>query len=186
MSACSCEASPEAPTETEEVVEAEKSEALEEPVMESDLDKADELYKDMEATLGKLKEIMAYLEEMKDEKMDHEEKAEHEEEEEEEEEEEKMDHEEKMEDEEKAEHEEEEEEEDEEEKMDHKKKDTIDELHKSLTTLKKYGINVYSGSRKTPAPSKIDAPAVDEETNWFNFSKSLDEVAHMKGEETRI
>ena len=84
MSACSCEASPEAPTE--EMVEAEKSEALEEPVMESDIDKADELYKDMEATLGKLKEIMAYLEEMKDEKMDHEEKAEHEEEEEEEEE----------------------------------------------------------------------------------------------------
>ena len=160
MSACSCEASPEAPTE--EMVEAEKSEALEEPVMESDLDKADELYKDMEATLGKLKEIMAYLEEMKDEKMDHEEKAEHEEE------------------------EEEEEEEDEEEKMDHKKKDTIDELHKSLTTLKKYGINVYSGSRKTPAPKKIDTPAVTEKTDWFNFSKSLDEVAHMKGEETRL
>ena len=182
MSACSCEASPEAPTE--EMVEAEKSEALEEPVMESDLDKSEELYKDMEATLGKLKEIMAYLEEMKDEKMDHEEKAEHEEEEEEEEEE-KMDHEEKME-EEKAEHEEEEEEEDEEEKMDHKKKDTIDELHKSLTTLKKYGINVYSGSRKTPAPKKIDTPAVTEKTNWFNFSKSLDEVAHMKGEETRL
>ena len=183
MSACSCEASPEAPTE--EMVEAEKSEALEEPVMESDLDKSEELYKDMEATLGKLKEIMAYLEEMKDEKMDHEEKAEHEEEEEEEEEE-KMDHEEKME-EEKAEHEEEEEEEeDEEEKMDHKKKDTIDELHKSLTTLKKYGINVYSGSRKTPAPKKIDTPAVTEKTDWFNFSKSLDEVAHMKGEETRL
>ena len=159
MSACSCEASPEAPTETEEVVEAEKSEALEEPVMESDLDKADELYKDMEATLGKLKEIMAYLEEMKDEKMDHEEKAEHEEE---------------------------EEEEEEEEKMDHKKKDTIDELHKSLTTLKKYGINVYSGSRKTPAPKKIDTPAVTEKTDWFNFSKSLDEVAHLKGEETKI
>ena len=174
MSACSCEASPEAPTE--EMVEAEKSEALEEPVMESDIDKADELYKDMEATLGKLKEIMAYLEEMKDEKMDHEEKEE----------EEKMDHEEKME-EEKAEHEEEEEEEeDEEEKMGHKKKDTIDELHKSLTTLKKYGINVYSGSRKTPAPKKIDTPAVTEKTDWFNFSKSLDEVAHMKGEETRL
>ena len=176
MSACSCEGTHEAPTETEEVVEAEKSEALEEPVMESDIDKSEELYKDMEATLGKLKEIMAYLEEMKDEKMDHEEKEE----------EEKAEHEEKMEDEEKAEHEEEEEEDEEEEKMDHKKKDTIDELHKSLTTLKKYGINVYSGSRKTPAPKKIDAPAVEEKTNWFNFSKSLDEVAHMKGEETKI
>tara|TARA_B000000557_G_C20667253_1_gene397306 strand:- start:22 stop:552 length:531 start_codon:yes stop_codon:yes gene_type:complete len=176
MSACSCGGTHEAPTETEEVVEAEKSEALEEPVMESDIDKSEELYKDMEATLGKLKEIMAYLEEMKDEKMDHEEKEE----------EEKAEHEEKMEDEEKAEHEEEEEEEDEEEKMDHKKKDTIDELHKSLTTLKKYGINVYSGSRKTPAPKKIDTPAVDKKTDWFNFSKSLDEVAHMKGEETKI
>ena len=176
MSACSCGGTHEAPTETEEVVEAEKSEALEEPVMESDIDKSEELYKDMEATLGKLKEIMAYLEEMKDEKMDHEEKEE----------EEKAEHEEKMEDEEKAEHEEEEEEEDEEEKMDHKKKDTIDELHKSLTTLKKYGINVYSGSRKTPAPKKIDTPAVDEKTDWFNFSKSLDEVAYMKGEETKI
>ena len=176
MSACSCGGTHEAPTETEEVVEAEKSEALEEPVMESDIDKSEELYKDMEATLGKLKEIMAYLEEMKDEKMDHEEKEE----------EEKAEHEEKMEDEEKAEHEEEEEEEDEEEKMDHKKKDTIDELHKSLTTLKKYGINVYSGSRKTPAPKKIDTPAVNEKTDWFNFSKSLDEVAYMKGEETKI
>ena len=176
MSACSCGGTHEAPTETEEVVEAEKSEALEEPVMESDIDKSEELYKDMEATLGKLKEIMAYLEEMKDEKMDHEEKEE----------EEKAEHEEKMEDEEKAEHEEEEEEEDEEEKMDHKKKDTIDELHKSLTTLKKYGINVYSGSRKTPAPKKIDTPAVEEKTDWFNFSKSLDEVAYMKGEETKI
>ena len=161
MSACSCGGTHEAPTE--EMVEAEKSEALDEPVMESDIDKADELYKDMEATLGKLKEIMAYLEEMKDEKMDHEEKAEHEEEKEEDEE--KMDH---------------------EEKMEHKKKDTIDELHKSLTTLKKYGINVYSGSRKTPAPKKIDTPAVTEKTNWFNFSKSLDEVAYMKGEETKI
>lgn len=180
MSACSCGGTREAPTESEEVVEAEKSEALEEPVMESDLDKSEELYKDMEATLGKLKEIMAYLEEMKDEKMEHEEKAEHEEEEEEEEEEEKM------EDEEKAEHEEEEEEEEEEEKGDYKEKASIDELHKSLTTLKKYGINVYSGSRKTPAPKKIDTPAVNEKTDWFNFSKSLDEVAYMKGEETKI
>ena len=174
MSACSCKGTHEAPTDSEEMVEAEKSEALEEPVMESDLDKSEELYKDMEATLGKLKEIMAYLEEMKDEKMDDEEKAEHEEEEDEEEEEE-----------EKAEHEEEEEEEEEEEKMDHKEKASIDELHKSLTTLKKYGINVYSGSRKTPAP-KSDTPAVNEKTDWFNFSKSLDEVAYMKGEETKI
>ena len=173
MSKCTCGDSHEAPAD-EEVVEAEKSEALEEPIAE--LDKHEELYKDMEQTLGKLKEVMAYLEEMAGE-----EKAEHEEEEEEEAPEEE---EEKMEEEEKAEHEEEEEEEeaeDEEKSVAEKAED----LHKSITTLKKYGINVYSGRRKPPAP-KSDTPAVNEKTDWFNFSKSLDEVAYMKGEETKI
>ena len=61
MSKCTCGDSHEAPAD-EEVVEAEKSEALEEPIAE--LDKHEELYKDMEQTLGKLKEVMAYLEEM--------------------------------------------------------------------------------------------------------------------------
>ena len=75
MSKCTCGDSHAAPAD-EEVVEAEKSEALEEPIAE--LDKHEELYKDMEATLGKLKEVMAYLEEMAGE-----EKAEDEEEEEE-------------------------------------------------------------------------------------------------------
>jgi uncharacterized protein (DUF342 family) len=169
MSKCTCGDSHDAPAD-EEVVEAEKSEALDEPIAE--LDKHEELYKDMEATLGKLKEVMAYLEEMAGE-----EKAEDEEEEEEApEEEEEM--------EEKAEEEEleeEEEAEDEEKSVAEKAED----LHKSLETLKKYGINVYSGRRKTPAP-KSDTPAVNEKTDWFNFTKSLDEVAYMKGEETKI
>ena len=169
MSKCTCGDSHDAPAD-EEVVEAEKSEALDEPIAE--LDKHEELYKDMEATLGKLKEVMAYLEEMAGE-----EKAEDEEEEEEApEEEEEM--------EEKAEEEEleeEEEAEDEEKSVAEKAED----LHKSIKTLKKYGINVYSGRRKTPAP-KSDTPAVNEKTDWFNFTKSLDEVAYMKGEETKI
>ena len=118
---------------------------------------------------------MAYLEEMSGE-----EKAEEEEEEEEaDEEEEEM--------EEKAEEELEEEEEEEEEAEDEEKSvaEKAEDLHKSIKTLKKYGINVYSGRRKTPAP-RADTPAVNEKTDWFNFSKSLDEVAYMKGEETKI
>ena len=116
---------------------------------------------------------MAYLEEMAGE-----EKAEDEEEEEEApEEEEEM--------EEKAEEEEEEEEEEEAEDEEKSVARKAEDLHKSLKTLKKYGINVYSGRRKTPAP-KLDTPAVNEKTDWFNFSKSLDEVAYMKGEETKI
>ena len=179
MGKCTCGDSHAAAPADEEVVEAEKSEALDEPIAE--LDKHEELYKDMEQTLGKLKEVMAYLEEMAagDEKMmEDEEKAEEEEEEEEE-----AEEEEKMEEEEKAEEEEEEEEEAEDEEKSVAEK--AEDLHKSLETLKKYGINVYSGRRKTPAP-KLDTPAVNEKTDWFNFTKSLDEVAYMKGEETKI
>jgi len=167
MSKCTCGDSHAAPAD-EKVVEAEKSEALEEPIAE--LDKHEELYKDMEATLGKLKEVMAYLEEMAGE-----EKAEDEEEEEEApEEEEEM--------EEKAEEEPEEEEEEEEAEDEEKSvAEKAEDLHKSITTLKKYGINIYSGRRKTPAP-KADTPAVNK-PNWFNFSKSLDEIAVMEGEE---
>ena len=172
MGKCTCGDSHAAPAD-EEVVEAEKSEALDEPIAE--LDKHEELYKDMEQTLGKLKEVMAYLEEM----AAGEEKAEEEEEEEEEEE--------APEEEEKAEEEMEEEEEEEDGAEDEEKSVArkAEDLHKSLKTLKKYGINVYSGRRKTPAP-KLDTPAVNEKTDWFNFSKSLDEVAYMKGEETKI
>jgi len=167
MSKCTCGDSHDAPAD-EKVVEAEKSEALDEPIAE--LDKHEELYKDMEATLGKLKEVMAYLEEMAGE-----EKAEDEEEEEEApEEEEEM--------EEKAEEPEEEEEEEEEAEDEEKSvAEKAEDLHKSITTLKKYGINIYSGRRKTPAP-KADTPAVNK-PNWFNFSKSLDEIAVMEGEE---
>jgi len=177
MSKCTCGGSHDEAPAKEEVVEAEKSEALDEPIAE--LDKHEELYKDMEQTLGKLKEVMAYLEEMAagDEKMmEDEEKAEEEEEEEEEE---------APEEEEKAEEEEEEEEEEEAEEEEKSVARKAEDLHKSLETLKKYGINVYSGRRKTPAP-KLDTPAVNEKTDWFNFSKSLDEVAYMKGEETKI
>ena len=158
MSECTCGVKHEAPTE--EIVEAEKSEALDNPIVE--LDKHEELYKDMEQTLAKLKEVMAYLEEMageaKEELDEPEEEAEAEPE---------------AEEEEKAEEEEEEEEKSVAEKA--------DDLHKSLKTLKKYGINVYAGSRKTPAPKST--PAVNDKPNWFNFSKSLDEIAVMEGEE---
>ena len=83
MSECTCGAKPIA--STDEVVEAEKSEALEEPIVEEDLDKQEDLYKDMEATLAKLKEVMAYLEEMGGEEKQEEAPEEEEEEEEEEE-----------------------------------------------------------------------------------------------------
>ena len=57
----------------------------------------------------------------------------------------------------------EEEKEDEEEKMDedekrYGKKSKEDSLEKSLATLKKYGFNVYSGSKNTPAPKEIETP----------------------------
>ena len=158
MSKCTCGDSHAAPAD-EEVVEAEKSEALEEPIAE--LDKHEELYKDMEATLGKLKEVMAYLEEMAGE-----EKAEDEEEEEEAPEEEEM--------EEKAEEEPEEEEEEEEAEDEEKSvAEKAEDLHKSLTTLKKYGINIYAGKKATPA--KTDSPKVTK-TDFNNVEKSFEEL----------
>ena len=159
MSECTCGAKPTASTD-EEVVEAEKSEALDEPIAE--LDKHEELYKDMEATLGKLKEVMAYLEEMSGE-----EKAEEEEEEEEaDEEEEEM--------EEKAEEDLEEEEEEEEAEDEEKSvAEKADDIHKSLTTLKKYGINIYAGKKATPA--KTDSPKVTK-IDFNNVEKSLEEI----------
>ena len=150
MSECTCGAKPTA--STDEVVEAEKSEALEEPIVEEDLDKQEELYKDMEATLAKLKEVMAYLEEMGgEEKQEEEEPEEEEEEEEEPEEEEKAD-------------------EDEEETVAEKAED----LHKSISTLKKYGINIYSGRKATPSP-KTDSPKVTK-IDFNNVEKSLEEI----------
>ena len=159
MSECTCGAKHEASTD-EEVVEAEKSEALDEPIAE--LDKHEELYKDMEATLGKLKEVMSYLEEMAGE-----EKAEDDEEEEEaDEEEEEM--------EEKAEEDLEEEEEEEEAEDEEKSvAEKADDIHKSLTTLKKYGINIYAGKKATPA--KTDSPKVTK-IDFNNVEKSLEEI----------
>ena len=158
MSKCTCGDSHAAPAD-EEVIEAEKSEALEEPIAE--LDKHEELYKDMEQTLAKLKEVMAYLEEMAGE-----EKAEEEEEEE-------AEPEEEAEEEEKAEEEEEEEEEEEDEEKSVAEK--ADDLHKSITTLKKYGINIYSGKKATPSPAKTNSPKVTK-TDFNNVEKSFDEI----------
>ena len=155
MSECTCGAKPTA--STDEVVEAEKSEALEEPIVEEDLDKQEELYKDMEATLAKLKEVMAYLEEMGgEEKQEEEEEPE----------------------------EEEEEEPEEEEKADEDEDETVAEkaenLHKSISTLKKYGINVYTGRKATPAP-RIDTPKA-ETFDWNSVDKSWDELDEIVGE----
>ena len=157
MSECTCGAKPTA--STDEVVEAEKSEALEEPIVEEDLDKQEELYKDMEATLAKLKEVMAYLEEMGgEEKQEEEEEPEEEEE--------------------------EEEEPEEEEKADEDEDETVAEkaenLHKSISTLKKYGINVYTGRKATPAP-RINTPKA-ETFDWNSVDKSWDELDEIVGE----
>ena len=147
----------------EEIVETEDVEiaaGLDEPV---EVGKEEAVLKDMEATLMKLKEVINYLSEKeeekmdhKDEKMDHEEKAEHEEEEE----------------------EDEEEEEEEEKMMDDKKpkkKDDIDELYKAVTTLKKHGIGVYTGQKATPAPT-TEAPKEEKAFDWNNVTKSWAEL----------
>ena len=156
MTECTCGGN-HAKSADEEIVETEEVElaaGLEEPV---ELGKEEALMKDMENTLAKLKEVLAYLEDMGGE-----EKAEEDEEEEEEEE---------------AEEEEEEEEEKMmEDKKEYKKKSegTIDELEKSLETLKKHGINVYTGKKATPAP----APKAEEisEIDFLNVSKSFEEI----------
>ena len=153
MTECTCGGN-HAKSEDEEIVATEEVElaaGLEEPV---ELGKEEALYKDMEATLAKLKEVLAYLEDMGGE-----EKAEEDEEEEEE--------------------EPEEEEEEEEEKMVEEEKSTkIDDLEKSLATLKKHGINVYTGKKATPAP----APKAEEqkEIDFLNVSKSLEEIDRME------
>ena len=152
MSTCTCEA--QKAEEVEEIKEApEAAEALEEPVREEDLNKEEELTKDLEETLGKLKEVMAYLAEM----AEGEAKAEVDEESAEEEE-----------------AEEEEEEEAEEEKSE-EPKEKEDTLEKSLATLKKYGFNVYSGSKNTPAPKVIETPKAKFDFNDL-VSKSWEEL----------
>jgi len=151
MTECTCGGN-HAKSEDEEIVATEEVElaaGLDEPVV---VGKEEALMKDMEATLAKLKEVLAYLEDMGGE-----EKAEDEEEEEEPEEE--------------AEEEEEAAEEEEE------KSTKIDELAKSLATLKKHGINVYTGKKATPAP----APKAEEveKIDFLSMNKSLEEIDRM-------
>ena len=151
MTECTCGGN-HAKSADEEIVETEEVElaaGLEEPV---EVGKEEALMKDMEATLAKLKEVLAYLEDMGEEK------AEDDEEEEEE-------------------PEEEEAEEDEEEKMleEEEKADTIDDLHKAVTTLKKHGISVYTGRKTTPAPARDDGPKVTE-IDFNNMEKSFEEL----------
>ena len=145
MTECTCGGN-HAKSEDEVIVATEEVElaaGLEEPV---ELGKEEALYKDMEATLAKLKEVLAYLEDMGEEKAEDDE--------------------------------EEEEEEEEEEKMVEEEKSTkIEDLEKSLATLKKHGINVYTGKKATPAP----APKAEEQKgiDFLNVSKSLEEIDRM-------
>ena len=162
MTECTCGGN-HAKSEDEVIVATEEVElaaGLEEPV---ELGKEEALMKDMETTLAKLKEVLAYLEDMGEEKAeeDEEEEEEEPEEEEEEEEEEKM-------------YEEKEEE----------KSTKLDDLEKSLATLKKHGINVYTGKKATPAP----APKAEEQQkiDFLNVSKSLEEIDNMKANKNLV
>ena len=165
MTDCTCGGT-HAKSEDEEIVATEEVElaaGLEEPV---ELGKEEALMKDMENTLAKLKEVLAYLEEV----AEGEEKAEEDEEEEE------------------AEEEEAEEEEEEEKMMEEEKEEEksskIDDLEKSLATLKKHGINVYTGKKATPAP----APKAEEQAqiDFLNVSKSLEEIDRMKANKNLV
>jgi len=156
MTECTCGGN-HAKSEDEVIVATEEVElaaGLEEPV---ELGKEEALMKDMETTLAKLKEVLAYLEDMGEEKAEEDEEEEEEE------------------------PEEEEEEEEEEEKMyeekEEEKSTKLDDLEKSLATLKKHGINVYTGKKATPAP----APKAEEqeEIDFMNVSKSLEEIDRM-------
>ena len=152
MTECTC-GSTHAKAVDEELVETEDVElaaGLDEPV---EVGKEEALMKDMEATLAKLKEVLAYLEDMGEEKAELDDEEEEEEEEEPEEE---------------AEEEEEE------------KAATVDELHKAVTTLKKHGIGVYTGKKTTPAP-KNDTPKA-ETVDWMNVEKSWAELDKIVGE----
>ena len=150
MTECTCGGN-HAKSEDEEIVESEDVElaaGLDEPV---EVGKEEALMKDMEATLAKLKEVLAYLEDMGEEKAELDDEEE----------------------------EEEPEEDEEEEKMEEEKADTIDDLHKAVTTLKKHGIGVYTGKKTTPAP-KVDAPKA-ETIDWNNVEKSWDELDEIVG-----
>ena len=159
MSECTCGGN-HAKSVDEEIVESadvELAAGLEEPVT---VGKEEALIKDMEATLAKLKDVLAYLETMEGEKAEEEEEEEEPEE------------------------EEEEAEEEEEEKMYEEKSTKIDDLEKSLATLKKHGINVYTGKKATPAP----APKAEEVAaiDFMNVSKSLEEIDRMKANKNLV
>lgn len=150
---CDCVAKDD---ESEEVVASEEiasTEVLDSPI---DVDKAENLMKEMEEALGKLHDLLDTLDT---------EKAEEDEEEEEEEEEE-------------AEAEAEEEEEEEEDEEEAKSEDAEKtDLAKAVKILKSAGINIYAGKKQTPAPApKRSTP---KPTNWSEFSKSLDEIDRM-------
>ena len=154
MTECTCGGN-HAKSEDEEIVATEEVElaaGLEEPV---EVGKEEALMKDMEDTLAKLKEVLAYLEDMGEEKAEDDEEEEEEE----------------------AEEEVEEEEEEEAKMLEEEKSTKIDDLAKSLATLKKHGINVYTGKKATPAP----APKAEEvkEIDFLNVSKSLEEIDRM-------
>ena len=159
MSTCTCGTHKSEESEpVEEIKEApEAAEALEEPVREEDLNKEEELTKDLEETLGKLKEVMAYLAEMAEGEAKMEEEPEAEEDE--------------------AEEDEEEEEAEEEKSEEPKEKE--DTLEKSLATLKKYGFNVYSGSKNTPAPKTIETPKAKYDFNDL-VNKSWEELETLE------
>jgi len=159
MSTCTCGTHKSEESEpVEEIKEApEAAEALNEPVREEDLNKEEELTKDLEQTLGKLKEVMAYLAEMAEGEAKMEEEPEAEEDE--------------------AEEDEEEEEAEEEKSEEPKEKE--DTLEKSLATLKKYGFNVYSGSKNTPAPKTIETPKQKFDFNDL-VNKSWEELDRLE------
>ena len=155
MTECTCGGT-HAKAVDEELVETEDVElaaGLDEPV---EVGKEEALMKDMEATLAKLKEVLAYLEDMGEEKAE-------------------------LDDEEEEEEEEEPEEEAEEEAEEEEEKSTkIDELAKSLATLKKHGIGVYTGKKTTPAP-KNDTPKATS-IDWNNMTKTWDELEENIGD----
>jgi len=95
-----------------------------------------------------------------------------------------MDEDKKMDEEKAEEDEEEEEEEDEEEEKgyhdkEEKPKAKEDSLEKSLATLKKYGFNVYSGSKATPAPKEIETPKPKFDFNEL-VNKSWEELEALE------
>ena len=150
MTECTCGGN-HAKSADEELVETEEVELAAGLDEPVVVGKEEALMKDMEDTLAKLKEVLSYLETMGEEKAEDEEEEEEEEEPEEE-----------------AEEEEEE------------KADTVDELHKAVTTLKKHGIGVYTGKKTTPAP-RNDTPKA-ETVDWMNVEKSWEELDKIVGE----